>query len=313
MKIGVIMGGISTEREISLKTGENMFRSLDREKYEPVKIILDSKDDIFHKAKDIDFALLALHGKFGEDGVVQSILDAMGIPYSGSDVKSSAVAMDKDLSKKLLKEAGIRTADWITVSSPEEAKENALPFIEKYGKVVVKPNSGGSSVMTFITDDKDELIENVEEALTVDHEIMVEQYIKGDEITVPIVDGKTWPTLLIKASEGFFDYTAKYKDPSQGGASEEVTELEENLQKEVNDLTVRTYNALKCSVYGRVDLLVSDGKPYVLEINTLPGMTATSLIPKSAKALGMDYPELLDLIISLSVKQRKKEEEFRKK
>lgn len=307
MKIGVIMGGISTEREVSLKTGENMFNSLDRKKYDVEKIVLDNKDDIFTKAKGIDFALLALHGKFGEDGIVQSILSSMGIPYSGSDVKSSAIAMDKDLSKQIFVHNGIRTAKWIIVRSDEDIDKLALDFLKDHKKVVVKPNSGGSSVMTFIVDKEDALRSAIRDALSVDSEVMVEEYIKGDEVTVPIVDGKVWPTLLIKAGDGFFDYHAKYSDPSQGGASEEVTELEEELQREVNELALKTYKALKCSVYGRVDMLISEGKPYVLEINTLPGMTNTSLIPKSAKSLGIEYEGLLDIIVEKSLKERMKE------
>ncbi len=308
MKIGVLMGGVSTEREVSLKTGQNMFSSVDKEKYEVEKIVLNGKKDVFEKCDHIDFALLALHGKYGEDGEIQSILSSMGIPYSGSDVKSSAIAMDKDLSKMILKSGGVTLADWVTAKSEEDIENKVIPFFKEKGKIVVKPNSGGSSVMTFICKSEAEVVDAVKKALTVDAEVMAEEFIAGTEITVPILDGRILPTILITSPDGFFDYTAKYEDVSKGGAKEEVVELEEELQKKVNKAAIDTFNLLKCKVYGRVDMLVKDGIPYVLEINTLPGMTATSLIPRSAASVGIGYTELLNMIIEASLKERAKED-----
>ncbi|PKK39068.1 D-alanine--D-alanine ligase [Clostridiaceae bacterium JG1575] len=309
MKIGVLMGGVSTEREISLRTGENLYESVDSSRHEKVRIVLNEKKDVFEACKDLDFALLALHGQFGEDGRVQGILEAMGIPYSGSDVKSSALAMDKDLSKKVLAQSGLPVADWVMVHSLEEAQRIAGPFLKEKGKVCVKPNSGGSSVMTFLCETTEELAHAVQEALTVDWEVMVEEFICGDEITVPILGGRVLPTLLIRAQSGFFDYTAKYQDEAHGGAKEEVIDLPEPLKQRVEDLALATYHTLKCSVYGRVDFILREGVPYLLEINTLPGMTATSLIPRSAKAAGMDYAQLVERIIELSLAQRRREGE----
>ncbi|GKX67734.1 D-alanine--D-alanine ligase [Inconstantimicrobium mannanitabidum] len=300
MKIGVIMGGISSEREISLQSGKAVVDSLDKNKYEIVAIDIRNKEELVEKVKGIDFAFLALHGRFGEDGTVQSVLETMGIPYSGCNPLSSGVCMDKDMTKKVLKACGIRTAKWFTVSAVDEID---FDMIESFGyPVVVKPNSGGSSVATFILRNKEEIKDAVREGLKWDNEVMIEQYIKGDEITCPIMDNKLFPVLAIKPKSDFFDFTSKYAD---GGADEFIVELEPKLHKEVKEMAIATYKALKCSVYSRVDMIVSEGVPYVLEVNTLPGLTKNSLFPKSAKGLGIEFPQFLDLIIEGSLKVRK--------
>lgn len=302
MKIGVIMGGISSEREVSLSSGREVLNHINFNGYEGVEIILDTKTDIFEKVKGIDFALLALHGKYGEDGTVQSILDSLEIPYSGCGMLSSALCMDKDLTKTVLRNHGVRTAEWFVVKNASDVTEE---MVEVLGyPVVVKPNRGGSSVATFICTSYDEVVEGVKEGLKVDSEVMVEEFIKGDEITVPILDGEALPTLIIKPVKGgFFDYQSKYED---GGAEEVIIEYEEPLQSEINELALKTFSALKCDVYARVDFIVRDGVPYLLEINTLPGMTRTSLFPKSAKGIGLSYQGLLDRIIQSSLKLRAK-------
>ncbi|GIM29394.1 D-alanine--D-alanine ligase [Clostridium polyendosporum] len=299
MKIGVVMGGISSEREVSLQSGQSVIAFLDKEKYEVIPVVIDKKEDIVEKVQGIDFALLALHGKFGEDGTVQAILQTLGIPYSGCDTLSSAVCMDKDMTKKVLKASGIRTAQWFTVKKIEDIDYKK---IEDMGyPVVIKPNSGGSSVATFIIHRKEEVKAAVEEGLKWDKEVMIEEYIKGDEITCPILDGKMLPVLAIKPKSDFFDFTSKYSD---GGADEFIVELEENLHKEVEVMALNTYEALKCSVYARVDMIISKGIPYILEVNTLPGMTKNSLFPKSAAGIGVSFSKLLDLIIEHSLKER---------
>ena len=298
-KIAVVMGGISSEREISLKSGAGVFESLDREKYEPIKVVIDEKTDIITKIPDdVDFAFLALHGKFGEDGCVQSVLETRDIPYSGCGPLSSAMCMDKNISKKICKASGIPTADWITVKSIEEIDYDR---IEEMGyPVFVKPNSGGSSVATFMIKEKSGIEDAVRQGLEVDTEVMIEQYLPGEECTSFILDGEVFPTVSIKSEQEFFDFEAKYS--SDNGAVEEVVYLEESLQNKLNEYSRMCWDAFNCRAYVRVDFIISNGVPYVLELNTLPGLTATSLIPRSAAARGISYSQLLDKLISCSLK-----------
>ena len=298
MKVGVLMGGISSEREISLQSGQTVIDHIDKKKYEVVPVVIDSKEDVINKVKGIDFALLALHGKFGEDGTVQAVLETLGIPYSGCNALSSALCMDKDMTKKILTSANIRNAEWAMVTSVDEINYEEL---DKIGyPFVVKPNSGGSSVATNLIDKKEDIENAVVEALKWDKEVMIEKYIPGDEITCPVLNGKMLPVLAIKPKSGFFDFASKYED---GGADEFIVELEENLHKEVEEMALATYKELKCSVYSRIDMIISDGKPYLLEVNTLPGMTPNSLFPKSAKGVNIDLETLLDLIIQYSLEK----------
>lgn len=303
MKVGVIMGGISSEREISLNSGESILENIDTSKYDVCKIVIDKKEDIINKVRDekIDFALLALHGQFGEDGTVQSVLQCLNIPYSGCGPLSSAACMDKDMTKSLLKAAGIRTAPWINVRSIEEIDYDK---IEELGyPVVIKPTHGGSSVATFIIKDKSEVLHAVEEGFKWDTEVMIEKFIKGEEITCPIFNDKMYPVLAIKPKSEFFDFESKYQD---GGADEFIINLEEDLHEEVEKMALLTYRALKCSVYARVDMIVTEDKvPYILEVNTLPGMTKNSLFPKSAAGINISYSGLIDDIIETSLKEKR--------
>lgn len=301
MKVGVIMGGISSEREISLKSGNSVVENIDKNKYEVIPIVIDKKEDIINKVKGIDFALLALHGQFGEDGTVQAVLQTLGIPYSGCGPLSSAACMDKDMTKSLLEAAGIRTAPWINLRSGDEI--NYEDIKELGYPVVVKPTYGGSSVATFIIKEEKEIENAVKEAFKWDNEVMIEKFIKGDEITCPVMGREMFPVVAIKPHAEFFDYTAKYAD---GGSDEFVIELEESLHKEVEKMALDTYRALKCSVYARIDMIITEeGIPYILEVNTLPGMTKASLFPKSAAGRGIDFSGLIDLIIENSLKEKR--------
>ncbi len=303
MRIGVIMGGISSEREVSLASGKEILKNLTGGKDEIVEVVLNTKKDIFEKAKGLDFALLALHGKYGEDGTVQSILEAMDIPYSGCGMVSSALCMDKDVAKSLLLSKGIRTAGWEVFSALHEVTKERIDALGY--PVVVKPNSGGSSVATFICQNFDEVLHGVEEGLKVDTMVMAEEFLTGDEITVPVLGRKVLPTLMIKPLKGgFFDYTSKYE---VGGAEEFIITYDDELQNEINTMALKTYDALRCEVYARVDFMLKDGVPYILEVNTLPGMTETSLFPKSALGIGLDYNGLLEEIIRESLKIRGQE------
>ncbi|MFX3635310.1 MAG: D-alanine--D-alanine ligase [Candidatus Pristimantibacillus sp.] len=304
MKVGVVMGGISSEREISLLTGQEMIANLDKSKYEVQPIEINSKRDLIDKVGDIDIALLALHGKYGEDGTVQGTLESLGVPYTGCGVLSSSVSMDKDLSKKLMRYEGILTGDWVQVSSMEE-----LATVDVEGKlgfpVVVKPNSGGSSIGTQLVKTKEALSAAVEDALQWDDYVMIEQFVGGQEITCAVLNGEMLPIVAIKANSEFFDYTSKYED---GGADEQIIELPAEVYERVQHSALGCYKALKCSVYARIDMIINEaGIPYVLEANTLPGLTKNSLLPKSAAAAGIKFNELLDYIIEYSLVERKRE------
>lgn len=294
MKVGVIMGGISSEREISLMSGSEILNNLNKSKYESiVPIILDSKNEVLEKVKGIDFAFLALHGKFGEDGTIQGILECLDIPYSGCGVLTSAVCMNKGLTKKILKADGILTPKWIVVNSSDELDYDKIKEIGY--PVFIKPNSGGSSVATFLIKDEEEVENTVAEVLKYDKEVVIEEYIKGEEITSFVLNGEVFPTLTIKAKSGeFFDYASKYSD---NGADEKSVLLAAEIQDKVNDISKIVWNTLGCKGYSRIDMILRDGIPYLLEVNTLPGMTKASLIPKSAKAKGIEYSELLDKMI----------------
>lgn len=298
MKIGVIMGGISSEREISLKSGQEVIKNLNKNKYEEIiPIIINSKSEVIEKVKGIDFAFIALHGQFGEDGTIQGLLEALEIPYSGCGVLTSAVCMNKGLTKRILQSTEIDTAPFITVKSVEDIDYEK---IKEFGyPVFIKPNNGGSSVATFCVKEESDVEEAVREGLKYDSEIIIEKYIKGEEITSFVLNGEVFPTVAITAKKGeFFDYSSKY---DTDGADEVIVTLEESLQEKVNEISKKVWNILGCRCYSRIDMILSDGVPYVLEVNTLPGLTTSSIIPKSAKAKGIKFYELLDKIIEYSL------------
>jgi D-alanine-D-alanine ligase len=296
MRVGVIMGGISSEKQVSLMTGQEMMLHLDKNKYEIVPIVLEDTKDLADKVKSIDIALLALHGKYGEDGTIQGTLESLGICYTGSGVLSSSLCMDKNISKKIIRYEGVQTPDWIHLSKKDELN---LDEIDRMGyPLVVKPNSGGSSVGVMIVHDQNTLKSAISDVFEWDSEVLIEQYIKGEEITCSIVDGKLLPIVSIRHHAEFFDYTSKYDD---GGAIEEVIELPSDLEKLVSHAAITCYQSLKCSVYARIDMMIKDGIPFVMEVNTLPGLTKNSLLPKSAQSAGIPYSKLLDLIIELSL------------
>lgn len=302
MKVGVIMGGVSSERQVSIMTGKEMIAHLDTNKYEIIPIELNSKQEVVEKAKNLDIALLALHGKFGEDGVIQGALETLGIPYTGSSVLSSSLCMDKNLSKKIIRYEGMLTPNWIQLSSLEELP---LSEIEKMGyPLVVKPNTGGSSVGVKIVYDQETLLSSISEVFKWDNEVVIEQHIKGEEITCSVLNGELLPIISIQHKGEFFDYTSKYNDAA---TIEEVIQLPPEIEKRVSAAALTCYHSLKCSVYARIDMMLKDGIPYILEVNTLPGMTKNSLLPKSAHAAGIPYGKLLDLIIDNSLKLRSKE------
>ncbi|MFB5675163.1 D-alanine--D-alanine ligase [Paenibacillus terreus] len=305
MKIGVIMGGISTEREVSLQTGQEMIHHLDRSHYEVVPIVINQRADLITQVQqaDIDLALLALHGQYGEDGTVQGALETLGIPYTGSSVLASSLCMNKQLSKMLLKAAGVNTPVGLYWQGMDDYDPQA---VEQLGyPVIVKPNMGGSSIGIQLVQHEKELLPAVKEASRLDQTILIEPYIKGTELTCSIVDGEVLPIIGIRSAHSeWFDYKAKYED---GGAEEKVIQLPPVIEQRVREAALASYRLLQCKIYARVDMILCQDVPFVLEVNTLPGMTVNSLLPKSAAAAGMTFTQLLDRIIASSLHERKRE------
>ena len=299
-KVAVLMGGISTEREVSLNSGRSVLNALDRNKYEVHEIILNNKMDVINKMPEgIEFAFLMLHGKYGEDGTIQAILESMDIPYSGCGPLTSAMCMDKNITKKMLRDSGVPTADWAIVKSIDDIDYDK---IEEMGyPVFIKPNSGGSSVATFKVERKEDVEAAVKAGLEVDYVVMIEQYLPGDEYTSFVLDGEIYPTIKISSSKGFFDYEAKYSTGANA-AKEEIVYLDDELQEQIDKASKTVWDIFYCRAYVRVDFILSNGKFYVLELNTLPGMTTTSLIPRSANAKGLSYSQLVDKILETSIK-----------
>ncbi|TDF90121.1 D-alanine--D-alanine ligase [Paenibacillus piri] len=306
MKIGVIMGGISSEREVSLRTGQQMIKHLDRSRYEVVPIVIEQRADLIAQVQQagIDIALLALHGQYGEDGTVQGALETLGIPYTGSGVLASSLCMNKQLSKMLLKAAGMHTPAGLCWQGMDDYDPQA---VERLGyPVIVKPNMGGSSIGIRLVHNEKELLPAVQEACSfLDRAILIEPYIKGTELTCSIVDGEVLPIIGIRSVHSeWFDYKAKYE---AGCAEEKVIQLPPVTEQRVREAALAGYRLLQCKVYARVDMILCQDVPYVLEVNTLPGMTAGSLLPKSAAAAGMTFVQLLDRIIASSLHERKQE------
>ncbi|MGG4205104.1 D-alanine--D-alanine ligase [Paenibacillus jamilae] len=305
MKIGVIMGGISSEREISLQTGQEMINHLDRSRYEVVPMVIEQRVDLITQVQQagIDIALLALHGQYGEDGTVQGALETLGIPYTGSGILASSLCMNKQLSKTLLKAAGVNTPEGLCWQGMDDYDPQV---VERLGyPVIVKPNTGGSSIGIQLVQNEKELLPAVQEACSLDQAILIEPYYKGTEITCSIVDGEVLPIISISSARSkWFDYKAKYE---VGGAEEKVVELPPVIEQRVREAALASYRLLQCKVYARVDMILCQDRPYVLEVNTLPGMTANSLLPKSAAAAGITFTQLLDHIIASSLHERKQE------
>ena len=299
LKVGVIRGGVSTEREVSMNTGNEIIKYLNRDKYEVFDVVINSEREVFEKLENLnlDFVYIALHGMFGEDGRIQAILESLGIAYSGPGVMSSALCMDKELTKKIVETCGVRTAKGVAIRRGEGY--NFQEIKKKLGnRIIVKPNSGGSSIGVSFVEAEEEFKKALELVYTMDKTALVEEVLPGTEISVPVINGKVFPTLKIEAVAGeYFDYESKYAD---GGAREFVFEFPEKIQKEIDKFAYDSYYAVKCEGFARVDFMVVGDKPYFMEVNTLPGMTAASLLPKSTASKGYSYVETLDLLIEAS-------------
>lgn len=313
IKVGVVMGGPSSEHDVSLATGENIFKSLDRKFFEPlkIKILRDGKVWMsgryakFEKAvRSVDLCFLATHGEFGEDGRLQAILESYGVSYTGSGVLASALAMNKAKSRQFFSSHGLKTPKTLIVKESENFHSQLKFFINKLIKmpVVVKPCSRGSSLGVSIVRRKNLLARAIQSAFKYDPEVLIEEYIDGREFTCGVIEKKanrvTHPialpvTEIIPSNEHvFFDYEAKYKE----GATEEITpaQINEHLAKEIQEMAVKAHQILGCKDYSRSDFLIKNGKIFILELNTLPGLTKNSLIPKALKAASWSIKRFLN-------------------
>jgi D-alanine-D-alanine ligase len=295
-RVGVLMGGIGPEREISLKTGEAVATALEGRGHLVVRIDADRKLAETLRKTPIDVAFLALHGPYGEDGCVQGMLEVMNIPYTGSGVLASALAMDKLKAKELFRLYNVPTPPYYVVEREELGR-----IAELHGSfgfpVFVKPRRSGSSVGAGRADSLAELVQRCEEAARFDRSVLVERFVVGREVTVAVLDGRALGALEIVPRGEFYDYKSKY---SKGQSDYHLpARLPPTRYKGVLNLAERAHKALGCSGFTRVDLLVTEGEnEYVLEVNTLPGMTPLSLLPKIAQGAGYDFGDLCEAILA---------------
>lgn len=307
LHVALLAGGKSGEREVSLNGAKLVEEYLDKEKYRITRY--DPASDmarIAQEASEIDVAFLVLHGQFGEDGTVQGFLDLLGIPYQGAGVLGSAMAMDKNISKLLYQQNGLPIAPYQVVTDSDI--DDAAMIAEMGLPLVVKPVRVGSSIGMTIVRRQEQLKNAVANALTYDKEVMIEAYLDGREITVGVMGNDDVNALpLIEIIPGrefeFFNYEAKYVP----GASQEIcpADVSDAIAAKASEYAIRAHRVLKLENYSRTDMiLTADNELYLLETNTIPGMTINSLLPKAAKEFGLQYPQLLDGLITLALEKK---------
>lgn len=298
-RVGVVMGGLSAEREVSLNSGRAVASALRSVGHDVVEIELSEGPEFLAQLtqRPVDVAFLALHGRFGEDGCVQGLLELLGIPYTGSSVLSSALAMDKVKSKELFRLFNVPTPPYYVVDSVA----GAAALAELHGSfgfpVVVKPRREGSSIGVTKVDNLDELASAVKLALEFDTGVLVERFVQAREVHVGLLDGRVLGAIEVEPVEGMYDFDAKYTP----GRTQYFmpARLPATRYRGVLNLAERAVQSLGVTGAARVDLLVTEGQnEYVLEVNSLPGMTPTSLLPKIAHSAGYDFAELCDAILA---------------
>ncbi len=307
--IAVLMGGISPERKISLQSGKAVANALAKTDNHVIKIVVN--DDMVNELDNykIDVAFVALHGYFGEDGGVQEVLESKDIPYTGSGVSASRLTMDKVKSKDIFKRYNIPTPDYFPVSTTQSISEIVKSVKNLKLPVVTKPVSNGSSIGISIIREYDELPDGIKHTGPYNTEVLIEKYIEGRELTVSILDDKALPVIEIKTATGFYDYDAKYNSKNTQyiilDSAEESSEctLSHAVYDRVQELAIRAHNSLGCRTFSRVDMILSnDGEIYILEVNTIPGFTKRSLLPKAAAAANISFTELCSIIVDAAFK-----------
>jgi D-alanine-D-alanine ligase len=333
MRIGVLMGGVSDERAVSLSSGVEVTCALREAGHEVVAVdtvrgllTMEEEHALMNggvgvdpptsaelrsldpgsavaltrgpELADIDVFFVALHGGSGEDGTIQGLLDAADVAYTGSDRLGCALAMDKEVSKRLLREAGIPTPDWLTGPTSVDDVKRALGL-----PVIVKAAAGGSSLRLILAHDEDELQAAIDESLEWDDVVLFERYVPGRELTVGVVGGAPLPIGEIVPANEIFDYECKY----QPGMAEEIfpADIPDELAQRLRRLAVRAHVALRLRDYSRIDFILDEaGVPWCLEANAAPGMTQNSLLPKAGRAGGISFSELCDRIVGLAQTRR---------
>ena len=305
-KIVVVMGGPSTEAEVSRRSGTAILEALKAKGYNAEGLELNPApfaNDI--KASGAEFVFNALHGKFGEDGIIQGTLEMMGIPYTGSGVMAAAVTMDKVATKRFFMAEGIPTPKAHTYFRYEFKKRDLTgEILQEFSvPVVVKASSQGSSIGVVIVEKAEELEAALSEAFKYDREVLVEEFIKGRELTVAVWGNEekqeALPIIEITTVTGRYDYVTKYKV----GASTHIipAPLPEEVTKKVKEIAIRAFAVCGCSGMARVDFMLGeDNQPYAIEVNTIPGMTETSLVPDAGRAAGIEFPELCARILAMA-------------
>ncbi len=308
LTLALLAGGRSGEREVSLKGAESVVLALDPGKYDVKRY--DPATDLAKLAAEadaIDAAFILLHGPLGEDGTVQGFLDLLDIPYQGSGVLGSAIAMDKNLAKILYRNNGLTVPGWV-MASRDDLKDPDRILAQLDLPLVIKPANQGSSLGMTIARQPDDIGSGLQKAFAIDHQVMVEQFISGREITGGVIGNDELTALpLVEIIPGdqydFFDYEAKY----QPGASTEIcpAELDHATTAKAQQFALTAHRALQLRGYSRTDMIVNDNGIYILETNTIPGMTPTSLLPQAAAKAGLDFPALLDRLIELALETKK--------
>lgn len=290
-RVAVVMGGTSAERKVSLKSGQAVLDGLLRKGVDAFKLDYSGNIDDLTANMPFDRVFLALHGRGGEDGTIQGVLDTLGIPYSGSGVMGSAIAMDKTRTKYLWQGMNLPTPKFSYVEKMNPDVLTRLVSLMGF-PLAVKPSREGSSIGVFKVNNQTQLEAAISKALEMDKQVLLEQWIEGDEFTVGLLNGKPLPVIGLKTSHTFYDYEAKYESDSTqyllpSGLSEEE-------EQSLGNLAERAFSALGCEGWGRVDVMRdSKGRFWLLEVNTIPGMTSHSLVPMAAKAAGLEFDDLL--------------------
>ena len=294
-KIAVLCGGMSSEAEVSRRSGKNCYEALLRLGYKNAKLV-EVTENIAKDLQGFDIAYNALHGKYGEDGCIQGLLELMKIPYTGCGVMSSAVCMNKEYTKKVLSSAGLPLIKSVLVTKGDNLYEKVKPL--KY-PMMVKPVSEGSSLGMAKVSNSDELVKAVFEDSKYKQDIMIEEYLEGVSTTVGILekDNELVATEILefRTHTEWYDYEAKYTK----GMTDFIipAELSEEMTQRVKDISIQAFKVCGCSGVSRVDFLITEDTPYILEVNTSPGMTDTSDLPAQAAAMGISYDELVEIIL----------------